>query len=111
MDDINGKVREIRMRWHGHVVRMEEANPVKKVMNMEIEGTRPRGRPRKRWKDNVRGHGSLPSESKGYRRRASMDGDDEGSRPCRLVGNQVSGREREREGTDGRGDLVKPLHN
>ncbi len=24
-------------------MRMEEANPVKKVMNMDIEGTRPRG--------------------------------------------------------------------
>ena len=46
---INVKVREIRMRWYGHVMRMEEANPMKKVMNMEIEGTRPRGGPRKRW--------------------------------------------------------------
>ena len=33
---------------------MEEANPVKKVMNMEIEGTRPRWRLRKRWRDNVK---------------------------------------------------------
>ncbi len=36
------------MRRYGHVMRMEEANPVKKVMNMEFEGTRPRGGPRKR---------------------------------------------------------------
>ncbi len=36
------------------VMRMEEANPVKKEMNVEIEGTRPRGRPKKRWKDNVK---------------------------------------------------------
>ncbi len=54
MDDINEKVREIWMRRYGHVMRMQEANPVNKVMNMEIEGTSSRGRPRKRWKDNVK---------------------------------------------------------
>ena len=54
MDDINEKVREIRMRWCGPVMRMEEANPVKNVMNMDIEGTRPKRRSRKRWKDNVK---------------------------------------------------------
>ena len=31
-----------------HGWRKEEANPVRKVMNMEIEGRRPRVRPRKR---------------------------------------------------------------
>ena len=54
MNDINEKVREIRMRWYGHVMRMEEESPIKKVMNYKIEGKRPRGRPRKRWKDNVK---------------------------------------------------------
>ncbi len=53
MTCINEKMREVRMRWYGYVMRMEEANPVKKVINMDFEGTRPR-RPRKRWKYNVK---------------------------------------------------------
>ena len=54
IDDINENVREIRMRWYGHLMRMEEESPVKKVMKAEVKGRRPRGRPRKRWKDNVK---------------------------------------------------------
>lgn len=54
VDDINEKVREIRMRWYGHVMRMEVANPVREVMNSVVAGKRPRGRPKKRWKDNVK---------------------------------------------------------
>ncbi len=53
VDDINENVRETQMRWYGYVMRTDEANPVKKVMNMDIEGIRPRGRSSKRWKDNV----------------------------------------------------------
>ena len=54
VNDINEKVREIRMRWYGHVMRMEDVNPVREIMEKQFEGTRPRGRPRGRWKDNVR---------------------------------------------------------
>ena len=32
VDDINEKMREIRMRWYGPVMRMEEANPVKNMI-------------------------------------------------------------------------------
>ena len=55
VNDINEKVKEIRMRWYGHVLRMDDGNPVKEVMHTEVEGKRPRGRPRKRWKDNIKG--------------------------------------------------------
>ena len=54
MNNINDKVREIRMRWFGHVARMKDGNPVKQTMRMAIPGRRPRGRPKKRWKDNIK---------------------------------------------------------
>jgi len=33
-----------RLRWHGHVLRKEDTNWVKKCMEYEVEGSRPRGR-------------------------------------------------------------------
>jgi len=36
--------------WLGHLERMEEYRMPKKHFTQELEGTRSRGRPRKRWK-------------------------------------------------------------
>ena len=33
-----------RLRWHGHVLRKEDTDWVKKCMEYEVEGSRPRGR-------------------------------------------------------------------
>ena len=46
---INGK----RISWLGHLERMEENRMPKKIFSQELEGTRRRGRPRKRWKEEV----------------------------------------------------------
>ena len=43
-----------RMRWAGHVARMEEGGSVYKVLVGKPEGKRPQGRPRRRWEDNVK---------------------------------------------------------
>ena len=41
-----------RISWLGHLQRLGEWMP-KKIFTQELEGTRRRGRPRKRWKDEV----------------------------------------------------------
>ena len=42
-----------RISWLGHLQRMEEDRMPKKIFTQELEGTRRRGRPRKRWKEEV----------------------------------------------------------
>jgi len=42
-----------RISWLGHLERMEEDRMTKKIFIQELERTRRRGRPRKRWKEEV----------------------------------------------------------
>jgi len=39
------KIKEIRLRWFGHVMRKEEMEALGSVMKMNVEGKRGRGRP------------------------------------------------------------------
>ena len=41
------------IRWSGHLERMEEDRMLKKIFTQELEGTRRRGRARKRWKEEA----------------------------------------------------------
>jgi len=43
-----------RMRWAGHVARMEERREVYRVLVGKPEGKIPLGRPRRRWDDNIK---------------------------------------------------------
>ena len=47
-------IKSRRMRWAGHAARMEEWRVVHKVLAGKPEGKRPLGRPRGRWKDNIK---------------------------------------------------------
>jgi hypothetical protein len=47
-------IKSRRMRWAGHVVQMREERGVYTVLVGKPEGRRPVGRPRRRWKDNIR---------------------------------------------------------
>ena len=41
------------MSWLGHLERMEDDRMPQKIITQELEGTRRRGRLRKRWKEEV----------------------------------------------------------
>ncbi|PSN56106.1 hypothetical protein C0J52_10651 [Blattella germanica] len=51
--DIVVKIKQERIRWAGHVQRISETGTAKKVFIGKLEGRRRRGRPRKRWIDDV----------------------------------------------------------
>jgi hypothetical protein len=44
-----------RLEWLGHVIRMDETRPVKKIFEGKLEGRRGRGQPRLRWINGVEG--------------------------------------------------------
>ena len=46
-------VKSRRMRWAGHVARMEDGRGVQRVLLGKPAGKRPLGRPRYRWEDNI----------------------------------------------------------
>jgi len=47
-------IKSLRMRWAGHVARMEERRGVYRVLVGKPEGKRALGRPRRRWEDNIK---------------------------------------------------------
>jgi Reverse transcriptase (RNA-dependent DNA polymerase)/Endonuclease/Exonuclease/phosphatase family len=51
---IQDKMMEARLRWYGHVVRSDESSVARTAMNINPEGRRPRGRPKKRWLDRIK---------------------------------------------------------
>ncbi|XP_064077642.1 uncharacterized protein LOC135195310 [Macrobrachium nipponense] len=53
--EVSKKVQEGRLRWYGHLLRRDEDPTRRHTMVMEGQGRVRRGRPRKRWKDCVRG--------------------------------------------------------
>ena len=50
---ISSVIRSHRLQYAGHIARMEERQLTRRVMLGKPIGTRPRGRPRKQWMDNV----------------------------------------------------------
>ncbi|MGI4646448.1 hypothetical protein ACR2XX_27390 [Klebsiella pneumoniae] len=55
-----------RLQWYGHVKRMDNNRCAKKWMEMELEGVRRRGRPKKTYEsqigDDLRKVGLIPEE-------------------------------------------------
>jgi hypothetical protein len=56
---ITETIRLNRLRWFGHVQRVEENRIHKRVLYMNLGTTRLRGRPRYRWQDGVREDGRI----------------------------------------------------
>jgi hypothetical protein len=47
-------IKSRRMRWAGHVAPMGEKRSAHRICVGKPEGTRPLGRPRRRWEDNIK---------------------------------------------------------
>jgi len=85
-----------RISWLGHLERMEEDRMPKKIFTQELEGTRRRGGPRKRWKEEAERDHVL-----GVRRWRELvadrkDGRTLFDRPKTTVGCSANGRRRSR---------------
>jgi hypothetical protein len=52
--NIGRVVKSRRIKWVGHVARMEERRVAYRVLVGKSEGKRPLGRPRRRWEDNIK---------------------------------------------------------
>jgi hypothetical protein len=53
--DIITYIKISRLRWAGHVIRLEDQNPARRVFAAVVEGRRQKGRPKLRWEDGVTG--------------------------------------------------------
>jgi len=53
IDDIALVLQQNRLRWYGHVLQKEDDNWVKKCMEYEAEGSRPRDIPKRTWREVV----------------------------------------------------------
>ena len=42
-----------RIKWLGHIQRMDQTRPTRKLIDWKPMGTRPVGRPRQRWQEDV----------------------------------------------------------
>ena len=47
IESISGVMRQMHLRWFGHIGRMDNDNWVSKCRNVVVDGARRRGRPRK----------------------------------------------------------------
>ena len=48
MEKLEHRLRKMSLRWLGHVKRRDENSILRRVMELEVEGKRPVGRPRQR---------------------------------------------------------------
>jgi len=51
--DIVRLINAQRLKWLGHIQQMEQARPTRKLLDWRPMGTRPVGRPRQRWQEDV----------------------------------------------------------
>ena len=47
------KVKAQRIKWLGHIQRMDRARPTRKILDWKPMGTRAVGRPRQQWQEDI----------------------------------------------------------
>jgi len=53
LDDIISVLQQTRLRWYGHVLQKEDNDWMKKCMEYEMEGARPKSRSKRTWRQVV----------------------------------------------------------
>ena len=53
ISSIKDIIRYNRLRWFGHLQRMDEEKWPRKILNFEVNGSYSRGGPKKKWFDNI----------------------------------------------------------
>jgi hypothetical protein len=51
--DIVRFIKAQRIKWLGHIQRMDRTRPARRLLDWKPTGTRPVGRPRQRWQEDV----------------------------------------------------------
>ena len=51
--DIVRFIKAQRIKWLGHIQRMDQARPARRLLDWKPMGTRPVGRQRQRWQEDV----------------------------------------------------------
>jgi len=51
--DVARFIKAKRIKWLGHIQRIDETRPTRKLLDWKPMGTRPVGRPRQRWQEDV----------------------------------------------------------
>ena len=51
--DIVRFIKAQRVKWLGHIQRMDQARPTRKLLDWKPMGTRPVGKPTQRWQEDV----------------------------------------------------------
>jgi hypothetical protein len=49
--DIVRFIKAQRIKWLGHIQKMDQTRPTRKLIGWKLMGTRPIGKPRQRWQD------------------------------------------------------------
>lgn len=50
---IDMTIRQQRFSWFGHIYRAQKNTVASMANNLDVEGKRPRGRPKQRWSDTI----------------------------------------------------------
>jgi len=53
IDDITFVIQQNRLQWYGHVLQKHDDWVILQCMEYEVEGPRPRGRPKRSWTEGV----------------------------------------------------------
>jgi len=76
LDDIISVLHQNKLRWYRHMLQKEDNDWVKKCMEYEVQGARPRGSPKKTWREIVQARKLNREDAMDHNRWSKQIGDD-----------------------------------